>query len=68
MPSTGAAAGGALTAVLPERHNRSDSVQLTDRYSAFTVAQLVLMDTAQFPQANNNFSFGPETLVSRRQK
>ena len=43
-------------------------IGLVDRYSAYAVAQVILMDTAQFPQANNSLSFNPEKFASRKPK
>jgi murein DD-endopeptidase MepM/ murein hydrolase activator NlpD len=41
---------------------------LTDRYSAYTVAQLVLMDLVKFPRLNGQESFLPENFSSRSKK
>ena len=53
---------------LPSKIDHSDPPLngLTDRYSAYAVAQLVLLDTAQFPQSNEALSFAPESFASRR--
>ena len=41
---------------------------LTDRYSAYTIAQVVLMDPAEFPKADKTATFKPETFSSRVRK
>ena len=41
---------------------------LADRYSAYTIAQLILMDLIDFPRMNGDIFYVPENFVSRKPK